>query len=215
MLRRTSHHAAIATCLRGSISNCGCKRAKPPAPGRSPSAGLIDRSRPNGFPELGADASAPGQVRAGFPRGKTFSRAVYPNLTSPIGGIAAYGFLIAERGALPPSGPTSATLWSDLAFPTVIDPEAPPIRPKRMPQTRSQPSAGGSSSPLQQCDRFPNPPPMAPMGGREAPWPSSTGTVVWPKISRPRSPALQPLSTSPRFNFSLGGTCHPLQPLRF
>jgi len=31
--------------------------------------------------------------------------------------IAAYGFLIAERGALPPSRPTSATLWSGSGLP--------------------------------------------------------------------------------------------------
>ena len=31
--------------------------------------------------------------------------------------IAAYGFLIAERGALPPSGPTPATLWSGSGLP--------------------------------------------------------------------------------------------------
>jgi hypothetical protein len=31
--------------------------------------------------------------------------------------IAADGFLIAERGALPPSGPTSATLWSGRGLP--------------------------------------------------------------------------------------------------
>jgi hypothetical protein len=45
--------------------------------------------------------------------------------------IAAYGFLIAERGALPPSGPAFATPLARLPFPRVTDPEAPPIRPER------------------------------------------------------------------------------------
>ncbi len=45
--------------------------------------------------------------------------------------IAAYGFLIAERGALPPSVPGSPRRSRDLPFPRVIDPEAPPIRPER------------------------------------------------------------------------------------
>jgi hypothetical protein len=31
--------------------------------------------------------------------------------------IAAYGFLIAERGALPPSGPASTSLFPEAAFP--------------------------------------------------------------------------------------------------
>src|SRR5262252_6317516 len=45
--------------------------------------------------------------------------------------IAAYGFLIAERGALPPSGPPLLHRSRDLPFPTVTDAEAPPIRPER------------------------------------------------------------------------------------
>jgi hypothetical protein len=45
--------------------------------------------------------------------------------------IAAYGFLIAERGALPPQGHGSPRSSRDLPFPTVTDPEAPPIRPER------------------------------------------------------------------------------------
>jgi hypothetical protein len=45
--------------------------------------------------------------------------------------IAAYGFLIAERGAIPPSAPGSSPQLSRSAFPRVIDPEAPPIRPER------------------------------------------------------------------------------------
>jgi hypothetical protein len=51
--------------------------------------------------------------------------------------IAAYGFLIAERGALPPSRPLppqdhlSLRRSRDLPFPTVTDEEAPPIRPER------------------------------------------------------------------------------------
>ena len=45
--------------------------------------------------------------------------------------IAAYGFLIAERGALPPQDRRPPRCSRDLPFPTIIDPEAPPIRPER------------------------------------------------------------------------------------
>jgi SRSO17 transposase len=45
--------------------------------------------------------------------------------------IAAYGFLIAERGALPPQHQLSARRSRDLQFPKVTDPQAPPIRPER------------------------------------------------------------------------------------
>jgi SRSO17 transposase len=45
--------------------------------------------------------------------------------------IAAYGFLIAERGALPPQDQPSPRRSRDLQFPRVTDPEAPPIRPER------------------------------------------------------------------------------------
>ena len=44
--------------------------------------------------------------------------------------IAAYGFLVAERVRIPPrDGPHRSS--RRLAFPEVIDPEAPPIRPER------------------------------------------------------------------------------------
>ena len=42
--------------------------------------------------------------------------------------IAAYGFLIRERAAIPPSTPGGA---KHLAYPSVPDPKAPPIRPER------------------------------------------------------------------------------------
>ncbi len=42
--------------------------------------------------------------------------------------IAAYGFLIRQRAAIPPQAPGGAKC---LAFPPVPDPEAPPIRPER------------------------------------------------------------------------------------
>jgi hypothetical protein len=45
--------------------------------------------------------------------------------------IAAYGFLIAERGAIPPQDHVSPRSSRDLPFSTVTDPEAPPIRPER------------------------------------------------------------------------------------
>ena len=45
--------------------------------------------------------------------------------------IAAYGFLISERETIPPSGPRSAARFPHLSFPTVTDPEAPPMRPER------------------------------------------------------------------------------------
>jgi hypothetical protein len=42
--------------------------------------------------------------------------------------IAAYGFLIRERAAIPPQAPGGA---KRLAYPPIPDPEAPPIRPER------------------------------------------------------------------------------------
>jgi hypothetical protein len=45
--------------------------------------------------------------------------------------VAVYGFLIAERGVLPPQAHLSLRRSRDLPFPTVTDPEAPPIRPER------------------------------------------------------------------------------------
>ena len=45
--------------------------------------------------------------------------------------IAAYGFLIAERGALPPQDRLAPRSCRDLPFPAITDPEAPPIRPER------------------------------------------------------------------------------------
>jgi hypothetical protein len=45
--------------------------------------------------------------------------------------IAAYGFLIAERGAIPPSGPGFSAQLSGSAIPDGTDPGAPPIRPER------------------------------------------------------------------------------------
>jgi SRSO17 transposase len=45
--------------------------------------------------------------------------------------IAAYGFLIAERGALSPQDRLAPRSSRDLPFPTITDPEAPPIRPER------------------------------------------------------------------------------------
>ena len=45
--------------------------------------------------------------------------------------IAAYGFLISERETIPPSRTACRRVSRRPAFPTVIDPEAPPIRPER------------------------------------------------------------------------------------
>ena len=46
--------------------------------------------------------------------------------------IAAYGFLISERGALPASGSRNVLFWSkNLAFPTLTDPADTPARPER------------------------------------------------------------------------------------
>ena len=45
--------------------------------------------------------------------------------------IAAYGFLIAERGAIPPQDQVSPRRSRDLPFPRVTDPGVPPIRPER------------------------------------------------------------------------------------
>ncbi len=55
--------------------------------------------------------------------------------------IAAYGFLIAERGALPPSGPTSATLFSGSGLPEGYRPRgaADPTRTTRSQLDRNHP----------------------------------------------------------------------------
>jgi len=55
--------------------------------------------------------------------------------------IAAYGFLIAERGALPPSGPTPATLWSGSGLPDSYRPRgaADPARTTRAELDRNHP----------------------------------------------------------------------------
>ena len=45
--------------------------------------------------------------------------------------IAAYGFLISERETIPPSDLVPPRCSRNLPFPTVTDPEAPPLRPER------------------------------------------------------------------------------------
>ena len=45
--------------------------------------------------------------------------------------IAAYGFLISEREAIPPSGSRSAALFPQLVVPDGYRPEDPPLRPER------------------------------------------------------------------------------------
>jgi hypothetical protein len=45
--------------------------------------------------------------------------------------IAAYGFLISERETIPPQDHVPPLQSKNLPYPTVIDPEAPPIRPQR------------------------------------------------------------------------------------
>jgi hypothetical protein len=45
--------------------------------------------------------------------------------------IAAYGFLISERDAIPPSGPRRALLVEEPPVPEITDPADPPIRPER------------------------------------------------------------------------------------
>lgn len=45
--------------------------------------------------------------------------------------IAAYGFLISERETIPPPDQVPPGSSKNLPFPTVTDPEAPPIRPER------------------------------------------------------------------------------------
>ena len=45
--------------------------------------------------------------------------------------IAAYGFLVSERGAFPPADLDPAISSKDLPFPRVTDPEAPPLRTER------------------------------------------------------------------------------------
>ena len=45
--------------------------------------------------------------------------------------IAAYGFLISERGAFPPSGWLAARKLQQAAVPRVDDPALPPLRPER------------------------------------------------------------------------------------
>ena len=45
--------------------------------------------------------------------------------------IAAYGFLVSERRRFPPQLQLAPRAAKHLAFPTVIDPADPPIRPER------------------------------------------------------------------------------------
>jgi hypothetical protein len=45
--------------------------------------------------------------------------------------IAAYSFLIAERGSIPPQAQIPPRSSRNLPFSPVTDPEAPPIRPER------------------------------------------------------------------------------------
>jgi hypothetical protein len=45
--------------------------------------------------------------------------------------IAAYAFLIAERARLPPQLPAVPANSRHLAFPKIVNPEAPPVRPER------------------------------------------------------------------------------------
>jgi len=45
--------------------------------------------------------------------------------------IATYGFLISERETIPPQDRVAQRSCRNLPYPTVIDPEAPPLRPER------------------------------------------------------------------------------------
>jgi Transposase DDE domain len=45
--------------------------------------------------------------------------------------IAAYGFLVSERETIPPRDLVAPRCSRYLPFPTVTDPEAPPLRPER------------------------------------------------------------------------------------
>jgi Transposase DDE domain len=62
--------------------------------------------------------------------------------------IAASGFLIAERGALPPSGPTSAALWSGSGRPHGYRPRgaADPTRTTRPQRDRHSPATAHRSA---------------------------------------------------------------------
>ena len=77
--------------------------------------------------------------------------------------IAAYGFLISERETISPSGPRSAWPSRNLPYPTIIDPEAPPLRPQRTSRTRSQPYASGYRRARHQSAAMP----MLPISNRE------------------------------------------------
>src|SRR6185295_4992014 len=84
--------------------------------------------------------------------------------------IAAYGFLIAERGAIPPQHQVSPRSSRDLPFPRVTDPEAPPIRPERhipnsiatvrrrliVALTRTLPRCPCCNSPIRKPPRIPD-----------------------------------------------------------
>ena len=84
--------------------------------------------------------------------------------------IAAYGFLIAERGAIPPQHKASPRSSRDLPFPPVTDPEAPPIRPERhvpnsiatvrrrlvVALTRTLPRCPCCKSPIRRTARIPD-----------------------------------------------------------
>ena len=73
--------------------------------------------------------------------------------------IAAYGFLIAERETIPPSGHPRAGRFKTFAVSPVPDPHDPPLRPERHVQTRSQRYDGDSRSPRSRSPQMPLLPP--------------------------------------------------------
>lgn len=60
--------------------------------------------------------------------------------------IAAYGFLICERPAIPPQDHVPPLSAKRLAFPKVVDPPAQPLRTERHIPDSSQPCADDSRS---------------------------------------------------------------------
>ena len=85
---------------------------------------------PAGFQPVKRASSAPPVTRLGRFEGRGW-RGFHHHATLC---IVAYGFLVSERETIPASRPRSAGCSRNLPFPTVTDPEDPPLRPERTSQ---------------------------------------------------------------------------------
>src|SRR3954447_5394752 len=89
------------------------RKHQPPGPGERHEATLADRARLSG-PQTGARA---------WPLRRRGWRGFHHHATLC---IAAYGFLISERGAIPPSGPSDAVLVEEHRLPAGYRPRGSP-----------------------------------------------------------------------------------------